>query len=177
MAVWCILGFAAWAVAGGCVLVWIAGDAYEYLYHKGPAPEDPVVRLLIAGSTFATPVFAARQVRKLRRGRRIVIGADRVQIVEGRGEDAFVLVSLPYANIESLKCTEVGYWHKLDIEVSDTNDPETYFAGTDIEENFRTLGHHYEIAEGYQQPMDEIEDLIRRAWKKWEKAPADKRAK
>jgi hypothetical protein len=170
VALLCVLAIAAYTAGAAAVLVWTAGDAYQYLFHKGPVPEDLLVRTLLAGSTFFAPVFAVHQVRKVRRERRIIIGADRLQIVEGRGDDAHVLVSLPYANIESLKCTEVGYWHKLDFEVYDTNDPDTYFAGTDIETNFRTLGHHYEIMEGYQLPMDEIEDLIRRAWKKWEKA-------
>jgi hypothetical protein len=166
MTLWCLLGFAVWGVGSGILLGVVLQEAYEYAFHNGPAP-DPFVRLIIGGGgVVGAPLLSYRLLWKVRRGRRIVIGTDRLQIVEGLGEDTTVLVSVPYANIEVLKCVEIGYWHQLELEVCDTHDPETYFAGINIEENFRTLGHHYEIAGGYELPMEEIEALIRHAWKR-----------
>lgn len=170
MTLWCLLAFAVWGVGSGILLGVVLEGIHANVFHDGPAPEDPFIRLIIGGGgVIGAPLVSCRLLWKVRKGRRVIVGTDRLQIVEGLGEDITVLVSVPYANIEVLKCVEIGYWHQLELEVFDTHDPETYFADVNIEENFRTLGHHYEIAGGYELSMEEIEALIRQAWKRWRK--------
>jgi hypothetical protein len=158
-----LLGIVA-AVAWGVFLLLLL--ALKALLALGAgAPEDGELGALVllgVCAGFAVPVFAYLLVRKLQAGRRIVIGADRVQIVEGRGADVRVLVSIPYENIEALEQTRVDFGYRVDFELEDTHDPQTYLPGADVEANFLTHGYHYAITETCQKTPEQI---FRRLWR------------
>jgi len=166
-----VLGCAAAFVLGGCLLFKWLRIIYFHLVEKQPYEEHSEFMLIFGlFGLVGAPAVGWIKFRRLRAGRRIVVGADRFQIVEGSGDDLRVLVSVPYENIEVMKLKRQDSGDQLDFEFTDTNDPETYVAGADIEENFLNTGYHYSLTERHQEPMEEIEILINRAWKKWRKA-------
>jgi hypothetical protein len=90
-----------------------------------------------------------------------------MQILEGSGGAAAVLVSIPYANIERLKCTRLDFgMYQLDFELADTHDPETYLPGINIEANYLASEFHYTLSDAFEEPTPELYDRIKRARKK-----------
>lgn len=137
----------------------------------GGEREPPaLVHLALGVACVATPAgYAYTLARRLRGGRRIVIGADRVQVLEGRGADTTVRASVPFENIETVRCTRVDFGYRLDFELYDVDDPDTYLTGTDADASYREHGYHFAITESYCESMEWLRAEIRDARKRWRK--------
>lgn len=78
-----------------------------------------------------------------RAGRRVILGADRLQIIEGYGESAVVKMQLPYWAIEKIEFQNFafGLGH-INVVLSATQDPVLYVPGVDIEAEYLKSGRH-----------------------------------
>lgn len=122
-----------------------------------------VVGLVMAG---AGPITIWNLARTYWAKHRLVLGFDRLQIVEHRNGEDVVLLQIPYANI-----AYVGYdleQGRAGIDLKSIDDPDT-LGGDDVDfQVFKEhLGRHYSITYGYHDGPEAIAEEIHFAIQKW----------
>ena len=161
----------------GCVVVFIIGLLAASNWWSGlrgdpgSKREDSRLSTLVigVGGPGVSVYFAYLLTRAIRVGRRIVIARDRIQVVEGRGAFATVLIQVPYENITSLKAEMIGLgMSHLRIYLHTADHPSTVLPDSDIETDHRAGNSYYELSGSYVEPMDRILAAIERAQQKWQ---------
>lgn len=87
---------------------------------------------------------------------RLVIGADRLQIVRSRHGRDRVFVQIPYGNIARLECTKVGAVRVIGIELVNKADAETLFPRREVVFQNKGTAWHYYILNWYQKNIRDI---------------------
>jgi hypothetical protein len=125
--------------------------------------------LIGIGVVLLAPVWVALLLRSWWVRRRLVVGADRLQVVEYlRGRDIVVL-QIPYANLAEFKYEAPDEWgRRIGIDLRRLDDPETYSRRGDFAINQGSEGRHYSIGGGYRGGLRKIAAEIRRAYDQWD---------
>jgi WD40 repeat protein len=97
----------------------------------------------------AAPVAAGRHLFSQRR---LVIGADRLQVLEG---ETTVVVQVPYRNLRRIGMYE-SYGACLGIEVADRNDPDTFWSRFHSSQSF---GFHLALSD-FMEPPEALQKMI-----------------
>jgi hypothetical protein len=165
-----------WALLG-CLSVLALGAAaagswcltmYEWAVGAAPFPTPAPLAAGVAIGVAAT-VRARPRMRKIRVSRRIVSGRKCVQVQEGRGRGTRVTAHVPFENVEVLKLTRIDFGYRIEVELIDVHDSQTYPPGTDLEANYLAHGYHVALAECSLEAGPDIRNRLLRAWKKWRK--------
>ena len=106
-------------------------------------------------------------VRSLRARRRLIVGVDRIQLVELAHNDDSVVLQIPYSNFAEVKYEATRSHRRVGIDLLDLNDPETYAPGTNFESRRRAIGRHFCITVGYEGGPSAIASAIIDAIAKW----------
>lgn len=148
----------------------LARNTYDHAVHGEPLKGDKspgFVLMFSLGLMCGAAVMARSTILRLRRRRRFLLGEDRVQLVEGRGDERRVVISIPYENIERMKCTRAfANVYSLEIALYDVGDSATYLPGVNVEENYRTHKCHFRVTDQFNEPMPKIYSQIQRLRKK-----------
>ena len=86
----------------------------------------------------------------MRARRRLIVGTDRIQLVELVGNDDTVVLQIPYSNLAEVKYEATRSHRRVGIDLLDLNDPETYAPRTNFETRRRAIGRHFCITVGYE---------------------------
>jgi hypothetical protein len=123
--------------------------------------------LIGIGAVLAAPAMIVLLLRSLWVKRRLVIGADRLQVVEHLvGEDTVVL-QIPYSNIAEFKYEATKTERRVGIDLLQLDEPETYARSENFQVNGQVEGRHFTISGGYRGGPRAIATAIERAYAKW----------
>jgi hypothetical protein len=117
--------------------------------------------LIGIGAVIVGPVFIVLTLRAIWVRRRIIIGADRLQLIERRQGQDVVIVQIPYQNIVELKCVSVSssQW-QIGITLKRLDDPETFAKSENFEHNEKLGRRHYVIGGGYRKNLTTIAKML-----------------
>jgi hypothetical protein len=152
----------------GCFLVW-AKIRTEF-YGPGPGGREITWYGLLLGivGVVGAPIMVYQLARSLWVRRRLVIGADRLQILECRGSDDLVVMQIPFANIMNVQYDVTTTERRVAIDLLDPDDAESYGDGADFRVNANILGRHYCITEAFRGGAAEIAAEIQKTMKIWQ---------
>jgi hypothetical protein len=150
----------------GVCMIWakLTGQVLD----RGANPE--VVNwwgLLIGiGAVIFAPLTIMQMIRSLWVKRRIVIGQDRIQMVELHNSQDVVILQIPFANIAEAKYEATSSERRVGITLQHL-DEDTYALHEKFETNLKTKGRHYCITSGYVGGPRAIATAIDRAFSLW----------
>ncbi len=123
--------------------------------------------LLGVVAVLGAPAMTFRLVRSLWVRRRLVVGSDRLQVLEHlRGQDT-VVVQIPFANIAEIKYEATKTDRRVGIDLVEIDDAKTYAPHENFRRNRQFEGRHYCISGGYEGGPRLIATAIKRAYNKW----------
>lgn len=111
------------------------------------------------------PLLMIREVRAWRARRRLIVGEDRIQVIERRRGEDHVLLQIPYANIAEFKYEDGA--KRVGIDLCRLDNVDTYAPGENFERNRRYKGRHYIIPFGYQHGARAIASKMEKAYSQW----------
>lgn len=123
--------------------------------------------LLGVGVVLGAPFFAVLLLRSLWVKRRLVVGSDRLQVVEHLGGEDTVVLQIPFANMAEFKYEATETERRVGIDLRRLNDPETYARSDNFEVNQQFQGRHFCISGGYQGGPSSIATALERAYERW----------
>jgi hypothetical protein len=123
---------------------------------------DASIWLLLVGLVFVLlgPAAIAGGVYRMRIKERLILGADRLQIVHRvRGEDR-VITQVPYANVAAIRWEGGTQNNYVGIDLADLADADTYQKNDDFTAIKGVRGFHVIIDPGYTEPLATIYALL-----------------
>ncbi len=117
---------------------------------------------------FTMPIMSLLLARALLVRRRLVVGVDRLQMVERlRGEDVVVL-QIPFANIAEMKYEAVDdlTW-RLGIDLEKHDDPDSHIRFNTFTGNKASDGRHFSVTGGYAASTKAITKELKQAYDAW----------
>ncbi len=117
---------------------------------------------------FGMPTMSLLLARALWVRRRLVVGVDRLQMVERRRGEDVVVLQLPFANIAEMKYEAVDEltW-RLGIDLEELDDPDSYIWFNTFTDNKRSDGRHFSVTGGYTASTKAITKELKRAYETW----------
>ena len=107
------------------------------------------------------PAGIAMGVIRMGAKERLILGADRFQVVNRiKGEDV-VMIQIPYANIAGLVFESGDQSNRIGIELADLTDPETYERDPTFESTKSVRGNHYVLDGGYTEALGTIYEMLK----------------
>jgi hypothetical protein len=107
------------------------------------------------------PVFMVLTIRAVLRKQRVVVGKDRLQILERIGGRDVVVFQVPYTNIAKLKYEVTEAARRIGIKFKDTEDPATFDNTSGFEFNAAMDDKwHFCIQGGFQGGLKAIHEAI-----------------
>jgi hypothetical protein len=151
----------------GVVLIW--AKVTNQVFDLGGSPKHVTWPGLIIGimAVLSAPAMAATMVRSLWFQRRLVVAADRLQMVERHGGQDVVVLQIPYANVAWMGYEVTPRERRVGIDLLRLADPDTYAKGENFEMNSGIHGRHLCIVAGYQGGPRAIGTVIERAFAEW----------
>lgn len=154
-------------------LVYMSALLWEMIDDKtGFDPGVDVARLVVhVAAMLLIPLAAVLAWAGLRQNRRMVLGVDRLQVLEReRGRDVIAL-QIPYANLADVQYgpTKTGRLG-LCIALDDLYDSQTFAAGERFDANWSELGYHLVLPGGYQRSLNDIAQELQLARGRWERS-------
>jgi hypothetical protein len=123
--------------------------------------------LIGIGCLLGGPMWAYALIRAFWLKRRLIVGDDRLQILEERAGQDSVVLQLPYDNIATVQYEVTKTNRRVAIDLLDLEDEETYAPGTRFSTNQVTEGRHYCVEAGFQSGPRKIADTIESAFGRW----------
>lgn len=164
------------AKTAGLIALNGVGFFYGFLFVRGWFQDHPEKEMkitwwgLLVGFmlVMVTPVMVVLLVRSLWVNRRLIVGVDRVQLVERlHGEDVVVL-QIPYDNIAELKHeSEDEFSNRVGIDLRELDDPDTYAGSHMFLLNKQSDGRHFCIKGGYSAKLRVISKTLEHAYEAW----------
>ncbi|HZZ42612.1 MAG TPA: hypothetical protein VFE58_06720 [Tepidisphaeraceae bacterium] len=114
-----------------------------------------------------TPVACYRLLRAFWVRERLVIGADRLQVIERRPEGDAVTLQIPYKNIADVRYETTSSDRRVSVTLHDVNDPATYALRPRFRETHEATGRHLHIGSGYRSGPREIAAALQGAFVAW----------
>jgi hypothetical protein len=142
----CALGF-----LFGLLLVW--AKISDELHGPVPGADQHVTwyGLILGGaSVLFMPFIAARLMASLRATQRLVVGEDRLQLVELISGVETVVVQIPFSNLADAKYEATRSHRRVGIDLIDPSAPGTFARGPGFESNKGVFRRHYCITTGYE---------------------------
>jgi hypothetical protein len=107
------------------------------------------------------PLAVALGVHQLKIKERLIVGADRFQVVHRlQGEDK-VVTQIPYANISAITYTHGTQQNHVGIDLSALDEPGTFEKNNAFETNKQINGFHYVIHGGYTEDLGAIYGILK----------------
>jgi hypothetical protein len=94
--------------------------------------------------------------------RRIVLGSDRLQVLQRLGGADKVTTQIPYRNIANLACDTDEGARFLGIDLVNVDDGETFATDSNFAREKSTYGWHFRVFGGYQKDVRTIHDMLAR---------------
>lgn len=123
--------------------------------------------LLGVGAVLSAPYMIGALVWALWVNRRLVIGADRLQVVEYLGGQDTVVLQIPFSNIAEVKYEATQTERRVGIDLRRLDDPETYAGSENFLNNAAATGRHFCITGGYEGGPRAIATAIAQASERW----------
>jgi hypothetical protein len=114
-----------------------------------------------------------REVRSWRARRRLIVGKDRIQVLEQRKGEDHVMLQIPYANIAKFKYEDGA--KRVAIDLYQLDDADTYAPEEKLEKNRRKDGWHYCITYGYRNGARAIASEMETAYSRWQSSADEER--
>ena len=160
MLFWCFC----WVFAAWFAIAWVANKKPISL-NEGSAA---TACFLIGG-----PFMVIREARACGARRRLVVGEDRIQVIERRRGEDHVILQIPYANIAKFKCEDSNT--RVGINLYRLDDGDTYAPGENFERNYRKEKRHYCITYGYRHGVRAIASEMEKAYSRWHSRAEEER--
>lgn len=116
------------------------------------------------------PVMVVLLLRSLWVRRRLVIGCDRLQIIERLGGKETVILQIPYDNIADLKYEATTTERRVGITLLRPDHPHSYAKSENFGLNMQFHGRHYCITGGYRSSLWTMVKEIERAYGEWSRS-------
>jgi hypothetical protein len=133
------------------------------------AGRRPNLFITIAAGVVALlgPFLVVHSLVMLFRKRKVVIGADRVQLVESRGGSEVVVAQVMYANVAGLVPHKDEGIKQLKVTLEDRDAPGTYDAVTAIHLAEKKAGHNLVIEDRYEGKLEDLTAALEDAIMDW----------
>jgi membrane protein YdbS with pleckstrin-like domain len=117
---------------------------------------------LVAGIAVVVlcPLIVLFQVHLLKVKERLVLGADRFQVLHCVGGEDVVVTQIPYANIKEVTFESGGNQRRVGIDLHDMEEPQTFQTKGDFEITRNLNGFDYVIGGGYKEPLESIYQML-----------------
>ena len=151
----------------GCFLVWAKVQTELFGPSSGGREITWYGLLLGILGVVGAPIMVYQLARSLWVQRRLIIGSDRIQIVESLDGADVVVFQIPFANIALVEYEVTATDRRVAIDLNNPDDPESFAEDVSFRAIANSLGRHYCITEAFQDGPDEIADEIKQALKSW----------
>jgi hypothetical protein len=106
---------------------------------------------------------------RLATGQRLVIGSDRLQIVQGAET---IVAQIPYRNIAGLASFTYSWRKFLGFDLANPHDAETFWSWG---QRGNSYGFHFILADSYAEALDDIRNRILTYFQAWETRAPERR--
>jgi hypothetical protein len=151
----------------GLFLIWAKLTDQVLLPGENPKQVTWWGLLIGIGLVLGCPLMIGMLMRSLWVKRRLIIGPDRLQVVELLGGEDTVVLQIPFANIAEFKYEATDTERRVGIDPHHLDDPDTYARGEDFAVNEGVQGRHFCISGGYQGGPRAIGTALEQASEKW----------
>jgi hypothetical protein len=157
-----VIGVSALAMAGMMAVMVVLTLAGLGMVLSWFFTRDASIWLLIVGLVFVVlgPAAIAGGIYRMRIKERLILAADRLQLVRRFQDEDQVILQVPYANISAIRFEHGTQRNYVGIDVADLADADTYSK----DNNFTTIkdirGFHVVIDPGYTQGLAFIYAMI-----------------
>lgn len=115
---------------------------------------------------FGPVLFIFSLVQMFRR-RRLVVGSDRVQIVDSSGGEDLVVAQATYANIEGLILLTTDTGKQVNVKLIDRSEAGTFDTINAVRPRDDAQGHDLVIEDHYQGRIEDLRETLEEALLAW----------
>jgi hypothetical protein len=116
------------------------------------------------------PAGVGLGIYQLKVKERLIVAADRFQIIHRvQGEDE-VVTQIPYSNISKITCERGSQRNHVGIDLAELDRPETYQKSNNFETIKSVNGFHCVIYEGYTEALETIYEMLKARLEEYEAA-------